>query len=260
MTASFKHRDPERYDLVIGADGVHSAVRRLAFGPEDRCVRDLGYCYAVASGAVPMDGLETRTPQGRGVAYGYTVPNRLALLGGQKAPNLFVFRADAGDYDRHDRASQLALLESRFADVGWRVPAMLAASRGSDDFFLDGFARTRMTAFTAGRVALVGDAGYANTLGGFGTGLAIVGAYVLAGELVAARGEFEPAFAAYDRRMGRLTRIARSGNAGPFLAPPSWRRIRMRDWSFANRASYRAMTWLTDRFATDESIPDYALE
>ncbi|UJP08769.1 hypothetical protein L2X99_09600 [Microbacterium sp. KUDC0406] len=116
-----------------------------------------------------------------------------------------------------------------------------------------------MSAFTRGRAALVGDAGYANTLGGFGTGLALLGAYVLAGELVAARGDHEAAFAGYDRRMRKPTKIARTGNAGSFLAPPSVRRIRMRDWTFSNRLMYRTMLWMTDAFATDDSLPDYRL-
>ncbi|MFD6178646.1 MULTISPECIES: FAD-dependent monooxygenase [unclassified Isoptericola] len=259
VQVAFAHRPSERFDLVIGADGVHSAVRRLAFGPEEQHVQHLGHYYAVADAAAPLDGLETRRPDGRAVAYGYNEPGRLALLGGQKAPSLFVFRADRPDYDRHDVASQRAFLERAFAGAGWRVPAALDAVRRSDDLYLDALARTRMTSFTRGRFALVGDAGHANTLGGFGTGLSLVGAYVLAGELVAARGDHEAAFAAYDRRMRRPTKVARSGNAGPFLAPPSAARIRMRDWTFANRWAYRAMLWMTDAFATDDRIPAYDL-
>ncbi|RXZ48573.1 FAD-dependent oxidoreductase [Agromyces fucosus] len=259
VDVAFARRPDERFDLVIGADGVHSAVRRLAFGPEDRYVETRGFYYAVASGQAPLDDLETRLPDGRGIAYGYNEPGRLALLGGQKAPNLFVFRAERPDYDRRDIASQRAFLESAFAGAGWRVPAALEASRAASDFYLDALARTRMTSFTRGRAALVGDAGYANTLGGFGTGLALIGAYILAGELNAAGGDHAAAFAAYDRRMRKPTKIARSGNAGPFLAPPSTGRIRMRDWTFANPLMYRTMMWMTDTFATDDSLPDYRM-
>ena len=251
----------DRFDLVVGADGVHSAVRRLAFGPEEQLVESLGYCYAVADAAAPLDGLETRRPDGRAVAYGYNEPGRLALLGGQKAPSLFVFRAPGGGapYDRHDAASQRAFLEAAFAGAGWRVPAALDAVRRADDLYLDALARTRMTSFTRGRFALVGDSGHANTLGGFGTGLSLVAAYVLAGELVAARGDHETAFAAYDRRMRKPTRVARTGNAGPFLAPPTNARIRMRDRTFTTRWMYRSMLWMTDVFATDANVPAYAL-
>ncbi|MFB7800163.1 FAD-dependent monooxygenase [Isoptericola sp. NPDC056134] len=261
VQVAFAHRPSERFDLVVGADGVHSAVRRLAFGPEEQLVESLGYCYAVADAAAPLDGLETRRPDGRAVAYGYNEPGRLALLGGQKAPSLFVFRAPGGGapYDRHDAASQRAFLEAAFAGAGWRVPAALDAVRRADDLYLDALARTRMTSFTRGRFALVGDSGHANTLGGFGTGLSLVAAYVLAGELVAARGDHETAFAAYDRRMRKPTRVARTGNAGPFLAPPTNARIRMRDRTFTTRWMYRSMLWMTDVFATDTSVPAYAL-
>ncbi|MFD4960927.1 FAD-dependent monooxygenase [Microbacterium sp. NPDC058389] len=258
VDVSFAHRADERFDLVVGADGVHSAVRRLAFGPELDHVERLGYFYAVASGSVPLDGLETRLPSGRAVAYGYNVPGRLALAGGQKAPNLFVFRGGGGDaYDRRDIDSQRGFLQDAFAGVGWRVPEMLAAAGAASDFYLDEITRTRMTTYTRGRVALVGDAGYANTLGGFGTGLAMMGAYVLAGELARAHGDHGAAFAAYDARMRKPTKVARTGSAGPFLAPPTQRRIRLRDRTFANPVMRRAMMWITDVFATDTSLPDY---
>ncbi|EGD54589.1 FAD-dependent monooxygenase [Gordonia neofelifaecis] len=255
----FAHRRPERFDIVIGADGVHSAVRRLAFGPEGRFVESLGYHYAVADCSVPLDGLPTVLPSGRVVAYGFNTPDRLVLLGGQKAPTLFVVRSANADYDRHDVDSQRAFLESAFAGNGWRTAAALDAARTAPDFYLDALTRTTTTSYTRGRTALVGDAGYANTLGGFGTGLALLGAYVLAGELVAARGDHTEAFAAYDRRMQKPTRIARKGNAGPFLAPPSAFRIRMRDWTFTNGLMRRSMLWVTDAFATDDSIPEYEL-
>lgn len=259
VDVSFARRADERFDLVIGADGVHSAVRRLAFGPEADHVERLGHFYAVASGEVPLDGLETRLPSGRSIAYGYNVPGRLALAGGQKAPNLFVFRGDADGYDRRDLDSQRRFLRDAFSGVGWRVPEMLAAADAASDFYLDEITRTRMTTYTKGRIALVGDAGYANTLGGFGTGLALIGAYVLAGELARADGDHVAAFAGYDARMRKPTKIARTGSAGPFLAPPSQRRIRLRDLTFANPLMLRAMMWITDVFATDASLPDYDL-
>ena len=259
VEVEFAHRPAERFDLVVGADGTHSAVRRLAFGPEREHVQPLGYYYAIASGPVPATGLETRRPDGRAVAYAYNTPGRLAVLGGQKAPSLFVFKADHADYNRSDPESQWRFLAAHFDGAGWRVAQMLEACHAGSDFYLDELARTRMSSFTRARVALVGDAGYANTLGGFGTGLALIGAYVLAGELASARGEHAAALAAYDARMLKPTKIARSGSAGPFLAPPTQRRIRLRDWSFANRAALRTMMWMTNRFATETAMPDYHL-
>ncbi|ACU75132.1 monooxygenase FAD-binding [Catenulispora acidiphila DSM 44928] len=259
VDVEFARRNAKRFDLVIGADGAHSAVRRLAFGPEADYMRPLGYYYALAGGSPSIADLETRLPDGRAIAYAYNAPGRLAVLGGQKAPSLFVFKADRPDYDRHDTESQLRFLESHLADAGWRVDQMLQACREASDFYLDALVRTRMSSFTRGRVALVGDAGYANTLGGFGTGLALIGAYVLAGELVAARGDHGAALTAYDARMRKPTKIARSGNAGPFLAPPTRRRIQLRDWSFASRPVLRTMMWMADKFATDDALPAYDL-
>lgn len=254
----FAHRASERFDLVIGADGVHSGVRRFAFGPEHSLVQNMGHYYAVVSGDVVTD-LPTSLPTGRAVGYTYNEPGRMAVLGGQKAPQLFLFRADQPDYSRHDIASQKAFVARHYAGAGWRVPQMIEAMERADEFYLDALARTTMTSFTKGRVALVGDAGYANTLGGFGTGLALLGAYVLGGELARAAGDHRAAFAAYDRRMLGPTKIARTGNAGPFMAPPSRLRIWMRDQSFSNRALFGVMMWMTERFASDDTLPEYEM-
>jgi 2-polyprenyl-6-methoxyphenol hydroxylase-like FAD-dependent oxidoreductase len=181
------------------------------------------------------------------------------VLGGPRAPLLFVFSAGEVRYDRRDVDSQKRFLADYYRGAGWRTPELVDAALAAPDFYLDGLARTTMTTFSPGRSALVGDAGYANTLGGFGTGLALVGAYVLAGELVARGGDHRAAYAAYDQRMAHLTKSARKTNAGPFLAPPSPLRIRMRDLTFANRLTVAAMLKVTDWFATDEKVPDYPL-
>lgn len=259
IDVTFNRRAPERFDLMLGADGIHSAVRRLAIGPERLCVEPLGYCYAVAAGDVPLGDLETSLPGGRAVSYGYSTPGRLLILGGPKAPVMFVFRVDGSLDDLRDVRAHRALLEEAFADGGWRVPAALEAARSDPDFYLSPLGRTRMPAYTKGRVALVGDAGYANTLGGFGTGLALLGAYTLAGELIGHRGDHVTALAAYDQRMRRPTRIAHRGNAGVFLAPSTAGRIRRRNRTFTNPLMRRSMLWLTEVFATDGSIPDYRM-
>lgn len=98
---------------------------------------------------------------------------------------------------------------------------------------------------------------FASELGGFGTGLAIVGAYVLAGELLAADGDHRVAFPQYEDAFRDYGRISKKGNAGPFLAPGSRTRMRMRDWAFKSRFLLRAMIKATERLATDIDLKDY---
>ena len=106
---------------------------------------------------MPVGELLTTLPSGRAVAYGYNEPGRFAVLAGSKASQLFVFRAEAADYDRRDIASQRRFLERNLSGMGWRMPELLDATRRASEFYLDGLARSTMTSFTRGHVALVGD-------------------------------------------------------------------------------------------------------
>jgi len=162
------------FDLVIGADGVHSATRRMAFG--DGYVRDLGYRVSIFS--VPNHlGLDREEVT-------YVSPGRTVLMystaqdAGAKAMFLF---AD----DQPKPADARQYLADRYATEGWEVSALLAHM--GEDFYLDDLSQVHMDRWSTGRVALVGDAAYcASTASGQGTSLALVGAYVLAGELAAA--------------------------------------------------------------------------
>lgn len=134
---------------------------------------------------------------------------------------------------------------------------MLRNLADADDFFLDSISRVQLDHYTLGRVALIGDSAYGNTLGGFGTGLAMVGAYVLAGELALAGGDHRAAFERYDAVLHPYAKAARKVNAGPFMAPPTKLRIRLRNWTFNNRLMYKLMMKMTDDFANDVELPDY---
>ncbi|GHG30689.1 MULTISPECIES: FAD-dependent monooxygenase [Amycolatopsis] len=249
VDVTFAHAAPRRFDLVVGADGIHSNVRRLVFGPERDHVQYLGHHYALA---------ELGEELGGGGAEMYNEPGRMAAVGGPKASAFFVFASPELDYDRADTAQQRQLLIDAYQGAGWRVPELMARIPQAGEFYLDSLSRVTIDHYSRGRVVLLGDAAYGNTLGGFGTGLAIVGAYVLAGELRAAGGDHRIAFARYEELMRKYAKVSQRGSAGPFLAPPSRARIKLRDWTFKSRFLLGLMLKATDKFATDIELPDYA--
>lgn len=251
----FEHAPARTFDLVFGADGIHSRVRALTFGPERDFVKHLGYYYGVA-GASPWS-TKTTGPRERATAYAHNAPGRLAITGGPKAQQMYMFASAELDYARDDSATQRRILTEAYADVKWEVPRMLAELADFDDVYLDSISQVRMAGrYTKGRVALVGDSAYGNTLGGFGTGLAVVGAYVIAGELALADGDHTVAFARYDEIMTRYAKIAGNSNVGPFLAPKTALGIRMRNWFLGSRL-FGLMAKYGDNAANDIDLQDY---
>ncbi|HYZ67229.1 MAG TPA: FAD-dependent monooxygenase, partial [Mycobacterium sp.] len=167
-------------DLVVGADGPHSAVRRLAFGPEEQFVKPLGgyNAWFTAPDTVGLDGWYLM----------YQAPGLNASMRPSHDPALckagLAFRSEPLAVDRRNADEQRALLTQHFAGAGWQCDALLSAAAKADDFYFDAFVQVHMPTISKGRVTLVGDAGYcASPLSGMGTSLALVGAYVLAGEL-----------------------------------------------------------------------------
>jgi 2-polyprenyl-6-methoxyphenol hydroxylase-like FAD-dependent oxidoreductase len=168
-------------DLVVGADGPHSAVRGMVFGPEDEFVKPLGgyNAWFTAPDHVGLDGwfLMYQAPGGLNASMRPTHDPAMAKAG-------LAFASGPISYDRHNLDEQRQLLIERFAGAGWQCDALLSAAQDADDFYFDAFLQVHMPSWTSGRVALVGDAGYcASPLSGMGTSLALVGAYILAGEL-----------------------------------------------------------------------------
>ncbi|MFD4351976.1 FAD-dependent oxidoreductase [Nocardia sp. NPDC058518] len=233
VAVRFGNNPPRTFDLVLGADGIHSRVRKLAFGPESDYVTHLGYHYCVAGASHWSDAATSRD---KAAGYAHNTPGKLAIDGGPKAQQMYMFAAPELDYPRNDPAAQRRIIEATFADMSWHAPRMLTDLAAFDDIYLDSISQVRMNGtYTRGRIALIGDAAYGNTLAGFGTGLAIVGAYVLAGELAAAAGDHVTAFVNYDRIMKRYAKIAGSSNAGRFLTPKTAHGIKVRNWFLGSR-------------------------
>jgi 2-polyprenyl-6-methoxyphenol hydroxylase-like FAD-dependent oxidoreductase len=205
---NFEEAAPRRFDLVIGADGLHSGVRELVFGGEARHVHLAGAYIAVAS--VPKelghDG-EMRMHMGIG--------REAAIQGARHLPDAragFLFRPGRElDYHHRDVPRQKELLRETFAGMHPEVDRWLDELERTTAFYFDAITQLQLDSWSRGRVALVGDAGYCPgpAVGG-STSLAVLGAYVLAGELAAAGGDHRRAYPAYEEEMRELVQRSRA--------------------------------------------------
>jgi len=198
VRVEFANRGSRVFDLVVGADGLHSNVRRIAFGAEQCFVEHLGTYVAVFSmeNLLQLDNWQVWLQAGDA---GYAI---YPVRGNSELRVTLGFRSVPLTYDYHDVQRQKQIVEERLADMRWETPRLLKGMRKAPDFYFDAMAQVRMPRWSVGRVALVGDACYcASPLSGQGTSLALVGAYVLAEELGRARDDHRGAFSAYQKRM-----------------------------------------------------------
>ncbi|MFF2927361.1 FAD-dependent monooxygenase [Streptomyces celluloflavus] len=259
VTVTFERAGPRRFGLVIGADGLHSAVRAAAFGPEAHHIRplDLYTAWFTVTEEMDLDGWYQMysAPGGR------VASARPGRLPGEVKAGLS-FRSPPLTYDRRDIAAQRELVAGRFAGAGWEVPRLLRGMRTASDFCFGSVGQVHLDSWSRGRVALLGDAGYCPTpLTGLGTSLALVGAYVLAGELTAADGDHRIAFRNYDRVMRPYVRQAQElppGGASGY-APAGALAIRLRDLSMRTMNHWPVRNLLAAQFAKAGNIalPDY---
>jgi 2-polyprenyl-6-methoxyphenol hydroxylase-like FAD-dependent oxidoreductase len=223
VDVSFEHGPPRRFDLVVGADGLHSTVRRLTFGDESRFRRYIGGYLAVYT--VPNH------LQLHGRMLTYLTPGKLAATypvhqTGQARAAFLFRRSQEFDYDHRDLDRQKQLLHDAYADDGCEVPRLLADLDAADDFYFDSISQIVMDHWSAGRITLVGDAGYCPgpAVGG-GTSVALIGAYLLAAALRETGGDHTRAFDRYEHAMRELvTRSRRIGPAAMTTLIPATRR------------------------------------
>ena len=196
---TFEHAVPRRFDLVIGADGLHSNVRRLIFGEDAGRTQFLGGYLAVVSApkSLAREGeMITHIGAGRLAAI-YTAQPL------DDARAVFIFRSkDELQYHYRDALRQKELLRVAYAGMHPQVDSWLGELDGTPAFYFDSITQLRLDTWSRGRVSLVGDAGYCPgpAVGG-STSIAVLGAYILAGELAQANGDYARAFSAYEQQM-----------------------------------------------------------
>ncbi|MDT5231391.1 MAG: hypothetical protein QOJ56_963 [Mycobacterium sp.] len=195
VAVSFERADIRDFDLVIGADGLHSNVRKLTFAPEEQFIKPLGIYLAIFT--VPnflhLDYWQMFHQSDSTTAGVYSARDN------SEARAMLAFMDSGLRIDYRDIATQFAELDRWMSDDGWVRPQLLAYMRAAPDFYFDGLAQIIMDRWAQGRVGLVGDAAHCTSpMSGQGTSLALLGAYILAGELAAAGGDHERGFANYD--------------------------------------------------------------
>ena len=207
----------ERFDLVVGADGLHSVTRRLAFGPEHDYLRHLGLYVALTD--LPTEARADRTS----ALYNY--PGHLASIARYKnrAFGVFLFRSGLLGHDHRDLDAQKKLLLDAFAGhTEWKIPQLLDAVRADPEFYFDSVSQIHLPTWHRGRIALVGDAAHcAALLSGRGTSLALSGAHFLAEELDDAAGDHTVAFERYEQRQRPYVEFAQNSvtDGGELIVP-----------------------------------------
>lgn len=228
VEVEFASGSTERFDLVIGADGVHSELRDMLFDETEQELVHLGV-YLSFWTAENHTGLEDWT-----IAYsepGRTIGMR-TILDNSKVMAFLSFRGGPPAYDWRDVSMQRRIALARASGMGWEAAQLLAQVETASDFYFDNCQQVKLSRWSRGRVALLGDAAYcASPLSGYGATIATVGAYVLAGELARAKGDHAQAFAEYERKLRPWIALVHESapSQGKLMTPETASGIRLRN-------------------------------
>jgi 2-polyprenyl-6-methoxyphenol hydroxylase-like FAD-dependent oxidoreductase len=231
VEAQFQKASPERFDLVVGADGLHSGVRGIHFDDETQYLRHQGYRIAsfdMSDALLGERGL-LWTARGLGVS--------LSRTRGAARASMF-FRGEP--LPARGAAQECDSVHRAFAHAGWHIGQFLDALDAAGEVYLDAITLVEIERYARGRVALLGDAAWGGTLGGQGTPLAIIGACVLASAL-ASEPTVAAALASYENQMRPYATRGQQGarHVGGFHAPRTRLGLVLRNawlWTFTRRS------------------------
>jgi len=246
VDVTFEKAAPRRFDLVIGADGLHSTTRRLAFGPEAEFVRHMGMYVA------------TMQLNGSAEHVIHNAPGRMASIHPVRGRALaaFIFRSPAlKDFNHRDIEQHKQILTDVYAGDGWQVPELLGRARAAEDLWLDSVSQVRLDRWSNGRIVLLGDAASSVSLFGDGSTLAMAGAYTLAEELAATPATPRSAFARYETKHRTLV-DPKQGNitvAAALMVPSTRRGIAARNLASRLWPAAAATGWLRSRITPRRS-------
>lgn len=189
----FEQMERREFDIVVGADGQYSNVRRLVFGEDSKFLRRYGiqFCVFPVPNIFELERCEIVYFDSGKLATAYAVGN-----------HSYACLAFKSKEEELPLDNLKAIFENEFQCLGWEIPLLLSLMKESNDCYFNSIAQVRMPCWSKGRVALIGDA--AHSVQAMGTSLAMIGAYVLAREIDASNGDYTLAFDKYEKNMRNL--------------------------------------------------------